>query len=1295
TNPGIGDISQDPQYQNASNKDFRLQYTSPCINAGDPDSQYNDPDSTRNDMGALYCDTPPSVPTGLSAIAGYSQVTLTWNKNTEPDIQGYTIYGGTSSNPTTQIDSINSASDTSTIITGLPFNVVHYFRIKAFDKRLNKSDYSAEVSATPIPTPLQVDSLALIALYDSTNGNGWTNNTNWKTTNRVSSWYGITVENGRVTEINLGSNNLFGTIPSNIGDIDSLNILYLYGNQLSDSIPYEIGNLLNLEYLRLGSNQLIGPIPSEIGNLINLTELRLSNNQLSGKIPQEIYNLTYLTYLILGGNQFVDTIPDIIGNLNNLQYLNISYNNFTGSIPSEIGNLSNLLGLYFHSNQLTGTIPAEIGNLNALQCLMIQDNQLSGQIPSAIGNLNYLELLSIENNQFSDSIPSSIRNLVNLTSISLYNNKLTDLPDLTTISGLHTLLIQNNQFTFEDIEPNIGAASTTFTYSPQDSVGVKIDTSIQVDSSYTLSIFVGGDNNQYQWYKNGIEITGATDTFYTINPVEFSDSGSYTCEITNTVATALTLYSRPVNMTVIDTIPPSSPQNPTATAGNGQVLLQWQANTENDLSKYYIYQGIISPANSLIDSVTVQSPSDTFFIDILANACQIFYYRISAVDSFGNESVYSNEVSATPQPIVAPTQNKLNVPKDTVISVSFGIDMNPDSLNSNTFIVYASQTGLHTGTYSYNSGTQTATFNPHNDFVVGEIVIVILTTDIYTLEGDSLLNPYQWSFTIETKGGSGLFKPKIEYTAAESGCKYVIFSDLDNDGDMDLTMTNYNSNNISVLFNNGDGTFHPYIDYATGDEPRSVFSSDLDGDGNMDLAIANSSSNNISILINDGNGSFITKTDYISGNGPHSIFSSDLDSDGDIDLSVANYISNTISVFLNNGNGIFQTKTDYATGGQPRSIISSDLDNDGDMDLAVAKSVTDNVSVLLNNGNGLFGPKTDYTAGSSPWSVFSSDLNGDGNMDLAVANSTSSNVSVLLGNGDGTFDGKIDYTVGSSPRYVFSSDLNGDGYLDLMLTNQTSHSISALLNNGDGTFQPKIDYLMDDDLWSLYPSDLDGDGDMDLAVGNYYYYTDYISILLNRNKKTDITLSLDTINFGNVDKDSTKNIQFIIYNYGIDSTLNISNIISSSSVFVLNTTSASILPEDSLLINISFSPSCCNSYNDSLTIYSNDPNKPQVKIYISGECIDTVPPSPPQNFTATKGDEQIILQWSLNSETDLDKYNIFRDGILHDSIIATGFDDTLYTDSNLTNYQTYEYYITAVDSSGNESQPSDTVSVFP
>ncbi len=337
---------------------------------------------------------------------------------------------------------------------------------------------------------------------------------------------------------------------------------------------------------------------------------------------------------------------------------------------------------------------------------------------------------------------------------------------------------------------------------------------------------------------------------------------------------------------------------------------------------------------------------------------------------------------------------------------------------------------------------------------------------------------------------------KADYAVGD-GPYSVFVSDLDGDRDNDLAVANQNSDNVSVLLNNGDGKFADKVDYAVGDEPMSVFISDLDGDGDNDIAVANKKSGTVSVLLNNGDGQFIDKVDYAAGNDPYSVFGADLDGDGDKDLVVTNTgsVRSTVSVLLNNGDGQFADKMNYSTGADPRSVFSADLDGDGDNDLAVANVFSDNVSVLLNNGDGLFADRLNYDVGGSPRSVFSADLDGDGDNDLAVANVFSDNVSVLLNNGDGQFADRVDYAAGDGPYSIFSTDLDGDGDNDIAVANKGSDNVSVLLNRGDGTFTRKVDYGAGNRPYSVFISDLDGDGDNDLAVANSS--DDNVSVLLN------------------------------------------------------------------------------------------------------------------------------------------------------------------------------------------------------
>lgn len=213
--------------------------------------------------------------------------------------------------------------------------------------------YAQDFSCSDVNEIPQIECEALIALYNNTNGEGWTTKTNWLVTDTPSNWYGVTVQSGHVTVVDLSS------------------------NELSGIIPLELENLGNLQQLILGFNKLSGSIPSCIGNLSNLNRLILADNQLTGSIPSELGNLTNLTWLILAGNQLSGTIPPQLGNLIKLERLELAVNKLSGSIPPELGNLTNLTWLILSHNYLSGDIPPELENLTKLVLLMLDYNYLT------------------------------------------------------------------------------------------------------------------------------------------------------------------------------------------------------------------------------------------------------------------------------------------------------------------------------------------------------------------------------------------------------------------------------------------------------------------------------------------------------------------------------------------------------------------------------------------------------------------------------------------------------------------------------------------------------------------------------------------------------------------------------------------------------------------------------------------------------------------------------------------------------------------------------------------------------
>ena len=104
----------------------------------------------------------------------------------------------------------------------------------------------------------QTDSLALVALYNSTDGANWTNK--WDLSKPMNTWYGVDVYNNRVTSLVLEDNNLVGTIPSLIGNLVNITQLNLFHNQLGDDGICSLANILyinsTLEELYLAHNAI-------------------------------------------------------------------------------------------------------------------------------------------------------------------------------------------------------------------------------------------------------------------------------------------------------------------------------------------------------------------------------------------------------------------------------------------------------------------------------------------------------------------------------------------------------------------------------------------------------------------------------------------------------------------------------------------------------------------------------------------------------------------------------------------------------------------------------------------------------------------------------------------------------------------------------------------------------------------------------------------------------------------------------------------------------------------------------
>ena len=377
----------------------------------------------------------------------------------------------------------------------------------------------------------------------------------------------------------------------------------------------------------------------------------------------------------------------------------------------------------------------------------------------------------------------------------------------------------------------------------------------------------------------------------------------------------------------------------------------------------------------------------------------------------------------------------------------------------------------------------------------------LIASSDFNLDGvPDLVVTANQSATILLGQGDGQFQASLELDLTYIPSDIAI-ADFDGNGTADLAWS-YDAQaavNLEVFLGTGIDTelFEPSIRYVTGgDRSESLVASDINQDGVLDLLVSNRGSNDISVMPGHGNGTFMVGPNVPAYLGPRSIATSDFNQDGKPDFATICGDSDEIVVVLGDNTENFSLlsldagDSEPTSEAKPDSVVSGDFNNDGFLDLvtvnAAPGTLPTTISILINKRNEEFYPQTtigQFDEGASLTSAQTADFNSDGNLDVAAIIRTENIVRVMLGRGDGSFDPAVEFEIdGDQPLSLVAKDLNGDSIPDIATANVSSDDVSFLLGTGNGGFVPMPSFPLANGPSQLLCGDFNNDLVQDLVV---------------------------------------------------------------------------------------------------------------------------------------------------------------------------------------------------------------------
>ena len=235
--------------------------------------------------------------------------------------------------------------------------------------------------------------------------------------------------------------------------------------------------------------------------------------------------------------------------------------------------------------------------------------------------------------------------------------------------------------------------------------------------------------------------------------------------------------------------------------------------------------------------------------------------------------------------------------------------------------------------------------------------------------------------------------------------------------------------------------------------PCAIAVADLNADGHLDLVTANAASDDVTVWFGTGTGTFQAPQRFPVGVAPVAIAVADLNADGHLDLITVNAASGNVTVLLGTGTGAFQAPRHFPTGIAPATITVADLNADDHPDLLLTNAASPDVTVLLGTGTGAFQSPRRFSASRCTMDPVRVSVDAQSHTVRATVADPSGDGLALLGLGEDTF--QVPRCIANGrPATTVLADLNADGRQDLIAIRPASGDLMVLLSTAEGTYQP-------------------------------------------------------------------------------------------------------------------------------------------------------------------------------------------------------------------------------------------------